>query len=140
MRRIVPEAATVQDGAHIVLGSALAVIAVIYFVANIVDGRWRQHFPWAAGNLSEVQSDLKAIIKLKIPSAGGAGLFSAIQGLLLLLLIATAVSGLGWLLADGSRAALSWRQWHMLVANTFAWLFVLHIVTVLLHLVAWVRD
>lgn len=140
MRRIVPEGAGFWDHAHIGIGVALALIAVGYTVSNLVDGGWRRHFPWAAGNLSEVASDLKALARLKVPSAGGAGLLSLIQGLLLALLLATAATGLGWLWADGSRAALAWREWHMLAANIFAWLLVAHVAASALHLLDFMRD
>ena len=140
MRRIVPENPAFWDWTHIIFGLALVAIGIIYLATNLIDGRWRERFPWAAGNLSEVKSDLKAIAKLKVPSAGGAGLFSLIQGLLLVLLLATAATGLGWLLADGSRAALAWREWHILVANIFAWLLALHVVASTLHLLDFLRD
>lgn len=140
MRRIVPESATSWDYAHIGLGLALAVLAVTYLLTNLVEGRWRQYFPWATGNLSEVRSDLAGIARAKIPSAGGAGLFPVIQGMLLIVLLATALSGLGWLLADGSRAALAWREWHMIVANVFAWLIAIHVIASALHLLDFVRD
>ncbi len=140
MRRIVPQSPTFWDYAHIGLGIALAVIAVTYFVTSLLDGGWRRHFPWVAGNLSEVGSDLKAVARLKIPSSGGAGLFSLIQGLLLVLLLATAATGLGWLIAEGSRAALVWREWHMIAANVFAWLLVVHVIASALHLLEFLRD
>lgn len=140
MRRIVPQSPTFWDSAHIGLGIALAVLAVTYFVTNLVDGGWRRHYAWLAGNLSEVSSDLKAIAKLKVPSAGGAGLFSLIQGLLLVMLLAAASTGAGWLLADGSRAALAWRDWHIVTANTCAWLLAAHVVASGLHILEFLRE
>lgn len=140
MRRIVPQAPTFWDYAHIGLGIALAVIAATYFVTSLLGGGWRRHFPWVAGNLSEVGSDFKAVARLEIPSAGGAGLFSLIQGLLLVLLLGTAATGLGWLLADGSRAALAWREWHMIAAKAFAWLLVAHVLASAVHLLDFLRD
>lgn len=140
MRRIVPESATFLDHAHVALGLVLALLAVTYLLTNIVDGRWRQQFPWAAGNLSEVRSDLAGIAKRRMPSAGGSGLFSLIQGLLLLLLLATAFSGVGWLLADGARVALAWRDWHIVIADTFAWLLVVHVLASALHLLDFLFD
>lgn len=140
MRRVVPQSPTFWDYAHIGLGIALAVIAVTYFFTNVLGGGWRRHFPWLAGNLSEVGSDLRAIARLKVPSAGGAGLFSLIQGLLLVFLLATAATGTGWLLADGARGALAWREWHLLAANVFAWLLAAHVAASALHLLDFLRD
>jgi len=140
MRRIVPESPGFWDYAHIGLGIALAAIAVTYFAAQTIGGGWRRHFPWVAGDLSEVNSDFKAIANLKIPSAGGSGLFSLIQGLLLVMLLATAITGVAWLAADGARIALAWREWHMLAANVFAWLLVGHVVASALHVLDFMRD
>lgn len=140
MRRIVPESATFWDRAHIGLGLALTLLAVTYLLINLVDGRWRQYFPWAAGNLVEVRSDLAGIVQRRIPMAGGAGLFSLIQGLLLIGLLATALTGLGWLLADGARVALAWREWHIAIADGFVWLLVVHVVASALHLLDFLID
>ena len=140
MRRVIPDSASFWDRAHIGVGLALTVLAVTYLVTNLVDGRWRQHFPWLAGDLSEVRSDFEAIAHLKIPSAGGAGLFSVIQGLLLVLLPAAALTGVGWLMADGARIALVWREWHIVSADCFAWLLVVHAVASALHLLDFLRD
>lgn len=134
MRRIVPDSATFWDRVHIGLGLALTVLAVTYLVTNVIDGRWRQHFAWLAGNLSEVRSDFNAIVRLRVPSADGAGLFAVIQGLLLLLLLAAALTGVGWLMADGARVALVWREWHIVSADCFAWLLVVHVLASALHL------
>ena len=140
MRRVVPQSPTFWDYAHIGLGIALAAIAMMYFVSTMIDGGWRRHFPWLVGNLSEFNSDLRGIARLKIPSAGGAGLFSLLQGLLILFLLAAAATGTGWLVADGSRAALAWREWHAVAANVFAWLLVAHVVASALHVLDFLRD
>jgi len=140
MRRVVPESPTFWDWAHIGFGLVLALFALGYLITNLLDGRWRQHFPWAAGNLSEVRIDLAGIAKRRRPATGGAGLFSLVQGLLLILLLASALSGIGWLLADGARSALAWREWHIVIADTFAWLLVAHVLGSALHLLDFLLD
>lgn len=140
MRRVVPQSPTFWDLAHIGLGLALAAIATTYFVSTMIDGGWRRHFPWLVGNLSEVKGDLRGIARLNVPSGGGAGLFSLLQGLLLVFLLAAAATGAGWLVADGSRAALAWREWHMVAANVFAWLLGVHVIASALHVLDFLRD
>jgi len=140
MRRVVPDSAPFFDRAHIGLGLALTVLALTYLSSNIVGGRWRQCFPWVTGDLSELRRDLSGIAKRRIPAAGGAGLLAVIQGLLLLLLLAAAATGLGWLLADGARVALVWRDWHIVLADCFAWLLAVHVVASALHLVDFLLD
>ena len=140
MRRIVPDSAKFLDYAHVGLGLMLTALAVTYLLTNLMDGRWRQHFPWAAGNLAEVRKDLGVVARGRIPSSGGAGLFSLIQGLLLIALLVTALTGFGWLLADGARIALAWREWHVVSADCFAWLLVVHVLGSALHLLDLLFD
>jgi hypothetical protein len=76
----------------------------------------------------------------RIPPSGGQGLFPVIQGLALLLLLAASVTGVGWLIADGSRAALAWRDWHAITANAFGWCLLAHAIAGLAHVLEFARD
>lgn len=76
----------------------------------------------------------------RIPAAEGGGLFGFIEGLLLLALVATAVTGAAWFLAQGSSEALAWRASHVFAARGLIGLLALHVVTVSLHLLDFVRD
>jgi len=115
-------------------------LALLFFSCSLVQGRWREHFPWLAGNFAGPGRDLAGLLRGHLPGAGGAGLFSALQGLLLLALLATALTGLGWLLVEGSRAALAWREWHALCANFFGALLLLHTLAASAHLLNFLRD
>jgi hypothetical protein len=140
MRRVVPEHPTFWDLAHIGVGLFAAVLAVTYFVTQTVGGRWRQHFPWLLGRLGETGRDVAGLFRGRIPPSGGEGLFPVIQGLTLLLLLAAAVTGVGWLAADGSRAALAWREWHVVAANAFGWCLLAHAIAGLAHVLEFMRD
>lgn len=140
MRRILPEHPTFWDLAHVWIGLATAVLAVTYLAANIVGGRWRQHWPWLLGRIGPAGRDLAGIFRGRIPQSGGDGLFPVIQGLTLLLLAATAVTGVGWLISEGSRAALAWREWHALAANAFGWCLLVHAIAGIAHVAEFFRN
>lgn len=140
LRRTIPGNPGFFDLMHVGIGVAMAVIAVVYLWANTAAGRWRQYFPWLAGNLAEVRTDLAGLTRGRIPAAGGAGLFSLIEGLLLLALLTTALTGAGWLAADGSRTALAWREWHIVAADVFIAVLVVHIIAAGAHLLEFLRD
>lgn len=140
MRRVVPDEPGFWNGSHLFIGLLMAPLALAYLVGNLTGGRWREHFPWLAGNLAEPGRELRGLLHGRLPGAGGAGLFSMIQGLLLLALAATALTGLGWVLADGSRTALAWREWHAWSADAFAVLFGMHVLAAGAHLLDFLRD
>ena len=52
----------------------------------------------------------------------------------------SAATGAAWLLTQGSAEALDWREGHLLAARGFIGLLVLHVVTVSLHLLDFLRD
>lgn len=140
MLRRVPEEAGFLTQAHVALGLVALVLAATYAGSCVRAGGWRLYFPWATGDLRMVGRDLAGLVRGRIPSADGGGLYAAIEGLLLVALFVTAVTGGGWFAAQGSDAALDWRGWHIVAARTLAALVVLHLLTVTSHLVDFVRD
>jgi hypothetical protein len=134
MLRRVPAGAGFLDHAHIVLGFAGLLLAVTYTFSCVKAGGWRTYFPWVAGPFGPVGRDLAGLFRGRIPSAEGGGLYSLIEGLALLALVATALTGAAWFVADGSDAALGWRECHIVAARTLIGLVVLHIVAVASHL------
>jgi len=140
LRRVIPSAPGFWNWNHMLFGLLLLPLALLFFSCSLVQGRWREHFPWLAGNFAGPGRDLAGLLRGHLPGAGGAGLFSALQGLLLLALLATALTGLGWLLVEGSRAALAWREWHALCANFFGALLLLHTLAASAHLLNFLRD
>jgi hypothetical protein len=125
---------------HVVLGLAMLPLGIVYLAACTVGGRWRLYFPWAAGQLGMVSADLAGVLRGERPGSEGGGLFATIEGLLLLALVATALSGTVWFLAGGADAAALWRGHHIIAARAFAVLVGLHVLAVSLHLVDLVRD
>jgi Prokaryotic cytochrome b561 len=134
MLRRVPAGAGVLDYAHVVLGFAGLLLAVTYPLSCFKAGGWRTYFPWVGGLLGPVGRDLAGLFRGRIPSAEGGGLYSLIEGLLLLALAAAALTGAAWFLANGSDAAISWRECHVVAARCLIGLVVLHIVAVASHL------
>lgn len=140
MLRRVPANAGWLDYAHVAVGFVALLLAVAYTWTCTRQGRWRLHFPWAPAHLGGVGRDLGGLLRGRIPSAEGGGLFGFIEGLLLLALCATAASGAAWFAVQGSNDALAWRDAHSIAARALTGLLLLHVVTVSLHLIDLVRD
>jgi hypothetical protein len=135
-----PDAPGLVNLSHVVLGLAVLPLGIVYLAASTVGGRWRLYFPWAAGQFGTLGDDIAGVFRGQRPGSEGGGLFAAIEGLLLLALIATALSGTLWFLEGGSDAAVLWRGHHIVAARAFAVLMGLHVLAVSLHLVDLVRD
>jgi len=140
MLRRIPSGAGWLDYAHVVFGFLALVVGATYAWSCTRGGRWRLYFPWAPSQLAGVGRDLAGLLRGRIPAAEGGGFFGMIEGLLLALLLATAVTGAGWFLMQGSSDALAWRGYHILAARGLVGLLVLHVVTVSLHLLDFLRD
>ncbi|MGB7740271.1 MAG: cytochrome b/b6 domain-containing protein [Steroidobacteraceae bacterium] len=140
MLRRVPGSAGFFDYAHMILGVLALVLGFIYGLFVVQGGRWKLYFPLAAGNSAMVGRDLSGLLRGKVPAADGGGLFGAIEGLLLLALIMTGMSGVVWFLLQGSDAALSWRVLHIVLARILIAAGVLHVLAVASHLLDFVRD
>jgi hypothetical protein len=140
MLRRIPAGAGWVDYAHVALGFLALAVGATYAWSCTRGGRWRLYFPWAPAQLAGVGRDLAGLLRGRIPAAEGGGLFGLIEGLLLLLLLATAVTGAGWFVLQGAGDVLAWRGYHILAARGLAGLLVLHVVTVSLHLLDFLRD
>jgi hypothetical protein len=140
MLRRVPSGAGWLDYAHVVGGCVLLVLALAYARACTRDGRWQLYFPYAPSQIGNVGREIAGLLRGRIPASEGGGLFGLIEGLLLVLLIATAVTGVAWLLTQGAPDALAWRGYHILAARGLVGLLVLHVFTVAIHLLDLLRD
>lgn len=140
MLRRVPSGAGWLDYAHIVVGCVLLALALAYARTCTRDGRWRLYFPYAPAQIVDVGRDLAGLLRGRVPASEGGGLFGLIEGLLLVLLIVTAATGIAWLLAAGSVEALTWRDYHILAARGLIGLLVLHVLSVATHLLDLIRD
>lgn len=140
MLRRIPSGAGWLDYAHVALGFLALVAGATYAWSCTRGGRWRLYFPCAPSQLAGVGHDLAGLLRGRIPAAEGGGFFGMIEGLLLALLLVTGVTGAGWFLLQGSSDALAWREYHILAARGLVGLLVLHVVTVSLHLLDFLRD
>lgn len=140
MFRRIPRNAGFFDYAHIGLGMVALLLALTFTISCIRHGRWRLYFPWLAGEFGQLGRDLRGLLRREVPSSEGGGLFALIEGLLLLALLAAALTGGLWLYAQGSAEAVSWRHYHILTSRCMIGLLVLHIVTVSLHLLDFIRE
>lgn len=140
MLRRIPSSAGWLDYAHVLVGCLLLVLAMTYTRTCAREGRWRLYFPYAPEQFGNVGRELAGLLRGRIPASEGGGLFGLIEGLLLVLLAATAATGVAWLLTQGSVEALAWRGHHVLAARGFIALLVLHVLTVATHLLDLLRD
>jgi cytochrome b561 len=140
MLRQIPEGAGWLDLAHVGLGFVTLLLAIAYTWACTRQGRWRLYFPWTRGLLGGPVRDLRGLLRGQVPAAEGGGLFGLIEGLLLVALVVTGLSGAAWFFVQGSSDALTWRELHIHAARSLIGLMVLHVVTVSLHLVDLVRN
>jgi len=125
---------------HVALGFLALLLAVTYAWSCTRAGRWRLYFPWAAGQLGAVWRDIGGLLRGRIPSAEGGGLFALVEGLLLVLFLLTAATGAAWFWTQGSSDAVHWRSCHIPAARGFAALVLVHVISVTLHLLDFVRD
>lgn len=135
-----PRQAGVIDLAHVGAGLAVALLLPAYLVHCLAGSRWRQLLPWPGGGMAPVWRDLAGLARGRLPAVEGGGLLALLEGLLLLALLASALSGLGWLAAQGGPAALDWADAHSLCARGFTGLLLLHLAAVSLHLLDFVRS
>lgn len=135
-----PDPAGAANLAHVVVGLALLPLIAVYVAACTLGGRWRLYFPWLGGEWSMLRADVAGLLRGKRPASEGGGLFAAIEGLLLLVLLAVVLSGTLWWLARGGDAAVTWRAAHIAAAHGFVALLVLHVIAVSLHFIDLVRD
>lgn len=140
MLRRIPRNAGWIDYAHVGLGVLAAVLAVTYLLACCRDGGWRVYFPWLSGRMGTTVRELRGLFRGELPTAEGGGLFALIEGLLLLVMLLTGLTGVGWLALAGDPGAVAWRGCHILAAQGMVGLLVLHVVTVSLHLLDFIRE
>lgn len=136
----IPPSPTFWVWSHLILGVIALVLTVTFTTTCLAQGRLRHYFPWAFGRFRPLFSDLSGLVRLRIPTNEGGGLFGVIKGLLLLALLATAVTGAMWWWNEGTRAAVAWRGWHLDAVRYLVVFLVLHIIATIAHLVDFMRQ
>lgn len=140
MYRHLPAAPGFVNLAHVVAGLTVALLAPVYLAHNAIGQRRQLCFPWLTGDMGAVARDIAGLARGHLPAAEGGGLLAMLEGLLLLALLATGLTGLGWLIVQGSAAAAAWCDVHVVCARVFAGLLLAHVLAVSLHLLDFVRN
>ncbi|TCN88901.1 cytochrome b/b6 domain-containing protein [Shewanella fodinae] len=140
MLRALPANPGFWNLSHVWLGFVCCVVATTFFISNIIGGSWRQYFGVFVGNWQPLWHDLNGLRLGRIPAAGGVGLFSLVEGLTMVALLAVCFSGGMWFFEQGSNEALFWRSWHHSFVYLFITLLILHVVCALSHLLDLIRD
>lgn len=131
----VPADATWIDRSHVWVGLATLPAGLLYLASCAQGGLWRTYYPWVAADFAGLGRDLAGLVRLRRPMSEGGGLFSTIEGLLVLALVIAAGTGAAWFALAGSDAAVALRAVHIVTAQVFAGLLVAHVVAVALHLI-----
>lgn len=140
MLRRIPHDAGFFTWAHVAVGLLALLLGLAYAWTCLGASRWRLYFPWVAGRIRPVGADLAGLVRGRIPSADGGGLFATLEGLALAALLATGITGAAWFAAHGGPPALAWRSCHVACAEVLTWLVIAHLAAVALHLVDFVRN
>ena len=125
---------------HVIVGFAALLLGGVYTAGCAQGGRWREYFPWVGGEVAAVGRDVAGLVRGRLPTVEGGGLLPAIEGLLLLALLAAGATGALWFFVQGSDTAVALRDAHIAAARTFAVLMLLHFVGVAVHLLDFVRE
>ena len=136
----IPPSPTVWVWTHLILGPATLALTLSFSATCLADGRFRHYFPWAFGRFRPLRSDLAGLLRLQIPANEDGGLFSAIKGLLLLSLLAVAITGVMWLWVAGTREAVVWRDWHIETVKALVVFLGLHVLASIAHFVQLMRQ
>lgn len=140
MLRRVPHDAGFFTWAHIAVGFFALLLGIPYAYSCLRASRWQLYFPWLVGRFRAIGTDLAGLLRGRIPSADGGGLFATLEGLVLAALLATGITGAAWFVAHGGPSALAWRSYHITCAEVLTGLVIAHLVAVALHLVDFVRE
>ena len=117
MLRRIPSGAGFFDYAHVALGWLALVVGLVYAAALMRGGRWKQYAPGKA-----------------------AGITGVIEGLLLVAIVATGVTGAMWFLLQDSSDAVACRGWHIVSARALIGVGIAHVLAVGAHLLDFVRN
>ncbi|MBY5991362.1 cytochrome b/b6 domain-containing protein [Ferrimonas balearica] len=140
MANRIPSSASFWDWAHIVVGLLATVLTVAFTRHCCKAGQWRQYFPYLVGDLKPTLSDLTGLFRGRLPRAGGNGLLAFIEGIGLILMLAVAATGIGWLITQGSTDAMFWRKQHIFAASGLLGFLVVHALAGLISVVDLIRD
>ncbi|MGL5668946.1 MAG: cytochrome b/b6 domain-containing protein [Shewanella sp.] len=132
--------ASTWDYLHVYLGLICAVLGSLFLLRNTLQGKWHQYFAWLVGDWGQLAQDIKGLFKGKLPVAGGKGLFSTVEGIGMLLLVATGVTGAIWFIYQGTPLAMTWRGYHQICADFFIGFLVVHLVLAATHIIEFIRQ
>lgn len=125
---------------HVYLGLVITFFSILFLFCHCINGYWRQFFPWVKGDIKPLISDLAGLFKGQLPIAGGKGLFSCIEGLGMLTLVATGLTGSMWFFNQGTADAMLWREIHQHFALGLMVYLGIHILCALSHVLAMLKS
>ncbi|MBN28195.1 MAG: hypothetical protein CL578_24585 [Alteromonadaceae bacterium] len=91
---------------HIITGIFLIPIAVLFLIVELKRHSLKYYFPYLFGEFTQLSSDTRLLLKLKLPDSSDYGVAASVQGLGLGALFLVLFSGLIWFITWN--ANLSW--------------------------------
>lgn len=140
MGRSLRNTASFWDYLHVYLGLVSTVLGLLFLLRNTLQGKWHQYFGWLVGDWAQLKQDIAGLTKGKLPVAGGKGLFSVVEGIGMLLLVATGLTGVVWFVYQGTPTAMEWRGYHLICAQAFIGFLMVHIVLAATHIIEFIRQ
>ncbi|ARD23572.1 MULTISPECIES: cytochrome b/b6 domain-containing protein [Shewanella] len=132
--------ASIWDSLHVYLGLVAAIFGLLFLLKNLLNGHWRQFFPWLTLDFGQLVQEIKQIPQGRLPSSGGKGIFSIVEGIGLVLMALVSITGIAWFVYQGSSDALMWRKYHIMFAQGFVGFLVIHIIFAAFHIIDMVRN
>jgi len=128
--------------AHILPGMLLAFIAIVFVASELYRHGSKYFFPYLLGDLTQLKKDLQILAARQLPEVVPGGLPAIVQGLGLLVLGLTLLSGLTWfyLIETGSGLAHTVIEVHEVLTNLVIAYLIGHGGMGLLHMVLWIRS
>ncbi len=128
--------------AHILPGMLLAFLAMIFVASELYQHGLQYFFPYLRGDLTQLKKDVQTLAARKLPEVVPGGLPAIVQGLGLIVLGSTLLSGLTWfILAEtGSGLAHTVIEVHEALTGLVIAYLIGHGGMGLLHMVLWIRS
>lgn len=140
MGRSLRSHASIWDYLHIYLGLFCTILAGVFLVHRTLKGRWRLYFAWLIGDWAQLKQDIVGITQGKLPVAGGKGLFSTVEGIGMILLVAVGLTGVMWCVYQDTAVAMQWRAYHQICVQAFIGFLIFHLVLVATHIIEFIRQ
>ncbi|MEQ4690506.1 cytochrome b/b6 domain-containing protein [Providencia manganoxydans] len=127
---------------HIIVGISLLFFTAFLITICLSNRGLRYYFPYLWGEFSQINDDIKILIKFKLPDSSPKGLATSIQGLGLGALALVVLSGITWFILwlQDSTFANEAKNIHKTLTGLIEAYIIGHGAMGLLHFILWYRN